>query len=141
MHYTNPQKEIKAKKGFFGHFLGANLLRIAKPPTCQFKFSPLTLNFCSILIPTLAHLFSRIYACLSRNRFYHPLYSFSLLFFFFLPQIYEDSIVLQSVFKSARQKIVKDEESDDESDDDDEDDDESETEGMTQHTIRGVISF
>uniref|UniRef100_A0A671WJF4 SWI/SNF related BAF chromatin remodeling complex subunit ATPase 2 n=1 Tax=Sparus aurata TaxID=8175 RepID=A0A671WJF4_SPAAU len=46
-------------------------------------------------------------------------------------QIYEDSIVLQSVFKSARQKIVKDEESDDESDEDDEDDDESETEAKS----------
>ncbi|KAG7236896.1 hypothetical protein INR49_000136 [Caranx melampygus] len=33
-------------------------------------------------------------------------------------QIYEDSIVLQSVFKSARQKIAKDEESDDDSDED-----------------------
>ncbi|XP_035494624.2 probable global transcription activator SNF2L2 isoform X2 [Scophthalmus maximus] len=43
-------------------------------------------------------------------------------------QIYEDSIVLQSVFKSARQKIAKDEESDDDSEDDDEDDDEDESE-------------
>ncbi|XP_070689200.1 probable global transcription activator SNF2L2 [Pempheris klunzingeri] len=42
-------------------------------------------------------------------------------------QIYEDSIVLQSVFKSARQKIAKDEESEDDSDEDD-DDDESEAE-------------
>ncbi|XP_075344879.1 uncharacterized protein LOC142402872 [Mycteria americana] len=46
-------------------------------------------------------------------------------------QIYEDSIVLQSVFKSARQKIAK-EESEDESnnddDDDDDDDDEEESE-------------
>ncbi|KAK5932038.1 hypothetical protein CgunFtcFv8_003774 [Champsocephalus gunnari] len=51
-------------------------------------------------------------------------------------QIYEDSIVLQSVFKSARQKIAKDEESEDESDeddddDDDDDDDESETEAKS----------
>lgn len=43
-------------------------------------------------------------------------------------QIYEDSIVLQSVFKSARQKIAKEEESEDESNDDDEDDEEDESE-------------
>ncbi|XP_075961172.1 putative global transcription activator SNF2L2 isoform X3 [Anarhichas minor] len=43
-------------------------------------------------------------------------------------QIYEDSIVLQSVFKSARQKIAKDEESEDDSDEDDDDEDESEAE-------------
>ncbi|XP_065123074.2 probable global transcription activator SNF2L2 isoform X1 [Paramisgurnus dabryanus] len=42
-------------------------------------------------------------------------------------QIYEDSIVLQSVFKSARQKIAK-EESEDDSDDDDDDDDDDEDE-------------
>ncbi|XP_075594967.1 SWI/SNF-related matrix-associated actin-dependent regulator of chromatin subfamily A member 2 isoform X4 [Balearica regulorum gibbericeps] len=42
-------------------------------------------------------------------------------------QIYEDSIVLQSVFKSARQKIAK-EESEDESNDDDDDDDHDEEE-------------
>ncbi|XP_051922830.1 probable global transcription activator SNF2L2 [Hippocampus zosterae] len=41
-------------------------------------------------------------------------------------QIYEDSIVLQSVFKSARQKIAKDEESEDDSEDDDEEEDEEE---------------
>ncbi|KAE8291802.1 putative global transcription activator SNF2L2 [Larimichthys crocea] len=46
-------------------------------------------------------------------------------------QIYEDSIVLQSVFKSARQKIAKDEESEDDSDEDDEDEDESETEAKS----------
>ncbi|KAM9360220.1 putative global transcription activator SNF2L2 [Symphorus nematophorus] len=46
-------------------------------------------------------------------------------------QIYEDSIVLQSVFKSARQKIAKDEESDDDSDEDDDDEDESETEAKS----------
>uniref|UniRef100_A0A8C6L672 SWI/SNF related BAF chromatin remodeling complex subunit ATPase 2 n=1 Tax=Nothobranchius furzeri TaxID=105023 RepID=A0A8C6L672_NOTFU len=46
-------------------------------------------------------------------------------------QIYEDSIVLQSVFKSARQKIAKDEESDDDSDEDDDDDYDSEAEGKT----------
>lgn len=44
-------------------------------------------------------------------------------------QIYEDSIVLQSVFKSARQKIAKEDESDEESvDDEDEEDEESESE-------------
>uniref|UniRef100_A0A8D0G8C3 SWI/SNF related BAF chromatin remodeling complex subunit ATPase 2 n=1 Tax=Sphenodon punctatus TaxID=8508 RepID=A0A8D0G8C3_SPHPU len=43
-------------------------------------------------------------------------------------QIYEDSIVLQSVFKSARQKIAKEEESEDESNDDEEDDEEDESE-------------
>ncbi|KAM8885280.1 putative global transcription activator SNF2L2 isoform 2-T4 [Spinachia spinachia] len=43
-------------------------------------------------------------------------------------QIYEDSIVLQSVFKSARQKIAKDEESEDDSEEDEEDEDESEAE-------------
>lgn len=47
------------------------------------------------------------------------------------PQIYEDSIVLQSVFKSARQKIAKDEESEDDSDEDDDDEDESEAECKT----------
>nr|XP_013999057.1 unnamed protein product [Salmo salar] len=41
-------------------------------------------------------------------------------------QIYEDSIVLQSVFKSARQRIVKEEESEEDSDDDDDDDDDEE---------------
>lgn len=45
------------------------------------------------------------------------------------PQIYEDSIVLQSVFKSARQKIAKDEESEDDSEEDDEDEEDSEAEG------------
>lgn len=45
------------------------------------------------------------------------------------PQIYEDSIVLQSVFKSARQKIAKNEESEDDSEEEDEDEDESEPEG------------
>uniref|UniRef100_A0A8B9L2X6 SWI/SNF related, matrix associated, actin dependent regulator of chromatin, subfamily a, member 2 n=1 Tax=Astyanax mexicanus TaxID=7994 RepID=A0A8B9L2X6_ASTMX len=43
-------------------------------------------------------------------------------------QIYEDSIVLQSVFKSARQKIAKEESEDDSNDDDD---DESETESKS----------
>lgn len=61
----------------------------------------------------------------SRNLFIHPVGS-SISF---RPQIYEDSIVLQSVFKSARQKIAKDEESEDDSDEDDEE--ESEAEGKT----------
>lgn len=51
-----------------------------------------------------------------------------------LLQIYEDSIVLQSVFKSARQKIAKDEDSEDDSEEEDEDEDESEAEGK-QHRI------
>lgn len=42
-------------------------------------------------------------------------------------QIYEDSIVLQSVFKSARQKIAKEEESEEESIDDDDDEEEEES--------------
>ncbi|XP_036381991.1 probable global transcription activator SNF2L2 isoform X5 [Megalops cyprinoides] len=46
-------------------------------------------------------------------------------------QIYEDSIVLQSVFKSARQKIAKEEESEDESADDDDEDEESESESKS----------
>ncbi|XP_017551000.1 probable global transcription activator SNF2L2 isoform X1 [Pygocentrus nattereri] len=45
-------------------------------------------------------------------------------------QIYEDSIVLQSVFKSARQKIAK-EESEDDSNDDDDDEEESEAESKS----------
>uniref|UniRef100_A0A8C9RP00 SWI/SNF related BAF chromatin remodeling complex subunit ATPase 2 n=1 Tax=Scleropages formosus TaxID=113540 RepID=A0A8C9RP00_SCLFO len=47
-------------------------------------------------------------------------------------QIYEDSIVLQSVFKSARQKIAKEDESEDESayDDDEDEDSESESKSM-----------
>ncbi|XP_074713234.1 putative global transcription activator SNF2L2 isoform X2 [Strix uralensis] len=43
-------------------------------------------------------------------------------------QIYEDSIVLQSVFKSARQKIAKEEESEDESNDDEDEEEEEESE-------------
>uniref|UniRef100_A0A3Q3FZM8 Bromo domain-containing protein n=1 Tax=Labrus bergylta TaxID=56723 RepID=A0A3Q3FZM8_9LABR len=46
-------------------------------------------------------------------------------------QIYEDSIVLQSVFKSARQKIAKDEESDDDSDEEDDEEDESESDAKS----------
>ncbi|XP_041420061.1 probable global transcription activator SNF2L2 isoform X6 [Xenopus laevis] len=49
-------------------------------------------------------------------------------------QIYEDSIVLQSVFRSARQKIVKEDESEEDSndeEDDDEEDDESESESKS----------
>uniref|UniRef100_A0A9J7ZB12 SWI/SNF related BAF chromatin remodeling complex subunit ATPase 2 n=2 Tax=Cyprinus carpio TaxID=7962 RepID=A0A9J7ZB12_CYPCA len=45
-------------------------------------------------------------------------------------KIYEDSIVLQSVFKSARQKIAR-EESDDDSNDDDDDEEESEEESKS----------
>ncbi|RXN34108.1 putative global transcription activator SNF2L2 isoform X1 [Labeo rohita] len=45
-------------------------------------------------------------------------------------QIYEDSIVLQSVFKSARQKIAR-EESDDDSNDDDDEEEESEEESKS----------
>lgn len=43
-------------------------------------------------------------------------------------QIYEDSIVLQSVFKSARQKIAKEEESEEESNEEEEEDEEEESE-------------
>ncbi|XP_037347847.2 probable global transcription activator SNF2L2 isoform X3 [Talpa occidentalis] len=43
-------------------------------------------------------------------------------------QIYEDSIVLQSVFKSARQKIAKEEESEDESNEEEEEEEEEESE-------------
>lgn len=43
-------------------------------------------------------------------------------------QIYEDSIVLQSVFKSARQKIAKEDESEDDSNEEDDEDDEDESE-------------
>ncbi|XP_075683812.1 SWI/SNF-related matrix-associated actin-dependent regulator of chromatin subfamily A member 2 isoform X6 [Rhinoderma darwinii] len=49
-------------------------------------------------------------------------------------QIYEDSIVLQSVFKSARQKLAKEEESEEDSneeEDDEEDEDESESEAKS----------
>ncbi|XP_060927167.1 LOW QUALITY PROTEIN: probable global transcription activator SNF2L2 [Limanda limanda] len=46
-------------------------------------------------------------------------------------QIYEDSIVLQSVFKSAKQKIAKDAESDEDSEEDEEDEDESEAEAKS----------
>ena len=43
-------------------------------------------------------------------------------------QIYEDSMVLQSVFKSARQKIAKEEESEEESNEEEEEDEEEESE-------------
>ncbi|XP_038660605.1 probable global transcription activator SNF2L2 isoform X4 [Scyliorhinus canicula] len=46
-------------------------------------------------------------------------------------QIYEDSIVLQSVFKSARQKIAKEEESEEESNEDDDDEEESGSESKS----------
>lgn len=52
-----------------------------------------------------------------------------------IPQIYEDSIVLQSVFKSARQKIAKEEESEEESneEEEEEEEEESESEGKPGH--------
>uniref|UniRef100_A0A3B4F902 SWI/SNF related, matrix associated, actin dependent regulator of chromatin, subfamily a, member 2 n=1 Tax=Pundamilia nyererei TaxID=303518 RepID=A0A3B4F902_9CICH len=58
-------------------------------------------------------------------------------------QIYEDSIVLQSVFKSARQKIAKDDDSDDDSEEeeDDDDDDDSEAEGKTHFSVRVKIKL
>lgn len=59
----------------------------------------------------------------------------------FCLQIYEDSIVLQSVFKSARQKIAKDEDSDDDSEEDEDDDDESEAEGKTDSSAPGPAHF
>lgn len=46
-------------------------------------------------------------------------------------QIYEDSIVLQSVFKSARQKIAREESDDDSNDDDDDEEEESEEESKS----------
>ncbi|KAH0628297.1 hypothetical protein JD844_009237 [Phrynosoma platyrhinos] len=46
-------------------------------------------------------------------------------------QIYEDSIVLQSVFKSARQKLAKDDESEEESNEEDDEEDESESESKS----------
>ncbi|KYO20826.1 putative global transcription activator SNF2L2 [Alligator mississippiensis] len=53
-------------------------------------------------------------------------------------QIYEDSIVLQSVFKSARQKIAKEDESEDESNDDEEDEDEDESESECKSEPKSV---
>ncbi|XP_042303865.1 probable global transcription activator SNF2L2 isoform X2 [Sceloporus undulatus] len=46
-------------------------------------------------------------------------------------QIYEDSIVLQSVFKSARQKLAKEDESEEESNEDEDEEDESESESKS----------
>ncbi|XP_071208564.1 probable global transcription activator SNF2L2 isoform X2 [Salvelinus alpinus] len=54
-------------------------------------------------------------------------------------QIYEDSIVLQSVFKSARQRIVKEEESEEDSDDDDDDDDDEEESEAESNSVRVKI--
>ncbi|KAG7268595.1 hypothetical protein CRUP_011742 [Coryphaenoides rupestris] len=51
-------------------------------------------------------------------------------------QIYEDSIVLQSVFRSAKQKIVKKEESDEESDEDDDEEEESEAEAKSSVRVK-----
>lgn len=45
-----------------------------------------------------------------------------------MSQIYEDSIVLQSVFKSARQRIVKEEESEEDSEEEEDEDEDSENE-------------
>ena len=52
-------------------------------------------------------------------------------------QIYEDSMVLQSVFKSARQKTAKEEESEEESNEEEEEDEEeeSESEGQLQYLV------
>lgn len=47
---------------------------------------------------------------------------FDAIFF----KIFEDSIVLQSVFRSARQKIAKEESEDDSNDDEEEDESEAE---------------
>lgn len=55
-------------------------------------------------------------------------------------QIYEDSIVLQSVFKSARQKIAKEEESEEESIDDDDDEEEEES-GSESKSESSLINF
>ncbi|XP_046871653.1 probable global transcription activator SNF2L2 isoform X2 [Hypomesus transpacificus] len=46
-------------------------------------------------------------------------------------QIYEDSIVLQSVFKSARQRIVKEEESEEDSEEEEDEDEDSENESTS----------
>uniref|UniRef100_A0A8C0LSX4 SWI/SNF related BAF chromatin remodeling complex subunit ATPase 2 n=1 Tax=Canis lupus dingo TaxID=286419 RepID=A0A8C0LSX4_CANLU len=56
-------------------------------------------------------------------------------------QIYEDSIVLQSVFKSARQKIAKEEESEDESneEEEEEDEEESESEGKSKPVLLPLL--
>lgn len=51
-------------------------------------------------------------------------------------QIYEDSIVLQSVFKSARQKIAKDDVSEEDSDEDDDEDYDSEAESEKHASCR-----
>lgn len=58
-----------------------------------------------------------------------------------MPQIYEDSIVLQSVFKSARQKLAKEDESEEESneeDEDEEDESESECKSFIQNQVKQV---
>lgn len=55
--------------------------------------------------------------------------------FAFMVQIYEDSIVLQSVFKSARQKLAKEDESEEESNEEEEDEeDDSESECKSVHS-------
>uniref|UniRef100_H2ZUB2 SWI/SNF related BAF chromatin remodeling complex subunit ATPase 2 n=1 Tax=Latimeria chalumnae TaxID=7897 RepID=H2ZUB2_LATCH len=56
-------------------------------------------------------------------------------------QIYEDSIVLQSVFRSARQKIAKEDESEEESNDDDDDDDDDESESESAKSVKVKIKL
>ncbi|XP_078252198.1 SWI/SNF-related matrix-associated actin-dependent regulator of chromatin subfamily A member 2-like isoform X2 [Rhinoraja longicauda] len=56
-------------------------------------------------------------------------------------QIYEDSIVLQSVFKSARQKIAKVEESEEESNDDDDEEEEEEESGSETKSVKVKIKL
>lgn len=60
-----------------------------------------------------------------------------------MPQIYEDSIVLQSVFKSARQKLAKEDESEEESneeEEEEEDESESECKSFIQTCMKRVSS-
>lgn len=56
-------------------------------------------------------------------------------------QIYEDSIVLQSVFTSLRQKIEKEEESEGEESEEEEEEPEegSESESMHEENIEGIV--
>lgn len=59
-------------------------------------------------------------------------------------QIYEDSIVLQSVFKSARQKLAKEDESEEDSneeDEDEEDESESECKSFIQKQEQAICLF
>ena len=54
-----------------------------------------------------------------------------------MSQIYEDSIVLQSVFKSARQRIIKEEESEEDSEEEEDEDEDSENECKMAGCSRG----